>query len=498
MLKTEAIEAIEYLKKYKTETNKLESKAASGGFPKKCYDTISSFSNKFGGIIIFGINESNNFSIDGVYNLNDLQKQVSALCSDSMEPAVRADMLPFEYEGRELLAVKIEEIPQNKKPCFYKPKGLKNGSYTRIGDRDELMTDYEIYALQSYNDHIFEDTRPTKRATIDDLDKQELEKYINKIKIEKPNFAKNDFDKCLKLSGITDNSLNHTYPTLAGTMIFGEYPQTFYPQLFVACVVVPGTELGETGSLGERFVDNKRIEGTIEQMLDGTMSFLQRNMKTSVIINDDGKRTDRTEYPMEALREAIANALIHRDYSTQTENAYISVYMYKDRIEIINPGALYGTNRIEKLGTATTMESRNPTLVRILEEKGSVIENRHSGIPTMIREMKKYGLPSPEFYEERDSFKVIFRNSSVATETQQATQSATQRATQTNNYEEMRNKVVEFCREPKTSDEIRKYIGIETKSVLSRNIIKPLIESKRLDYTNKNSVNAKNQKYISL
>ena len=190
MLKTEAIEAIEYLKKYKTETNKLESKTASGGFPKKCYDTISSFSNKFGGIIIFGINESNNFSIDGVYNLNDLQKQVSALCSDSMEPAVRADMLPFEYDGKELLAVKIEEIPQNKKPCFYKPKGMKSGSYTRIGDRDELMTDYEIYALQSYNDHIFEDTRPTKRSTIEDLDKQELEKYINKIKIEKPNFQK--------------------------------------------------------------------------------------------------------------------------------------------------------------------------------------------------------------------------------------------------------------------------------------------------------------------
>lgn len=108
--------------------------------------------------------------------------------------------------------------------------------------------------------------------------------------------------------------------------------------------------------------------------------------------------------------------------------------------------------------------------------------------------MKKYGLPTPEFYEERDSFKVIFRNNSVAI----ATQRATQRATQNNNYEEMRNKVVEFCREPKTSDEIRKYIGIETKSVLSRNIIKPLIKSKRLDYTNKNSVNAKNQKYISL
>ena len=249
---------------------------------------------------------------------------------------------------------------------------------------------------------------------LDDLNKESLEEYINKVKMEKPNFAKNNYNKCLKLSGIIDISEDNIYSTLAGTLIFGEYPQSFYPQLFIACSVIPGTKLGDVGALGERFLDNKRIEGTIEEMLEGAMNFLQRNMKTSVIINSDGRRTNRTEYPMEALREAIANALIHRDYSSQTENAYISVYMYSDRIEITSPGALYGTNKIEKLGTATTMEARNTTIVRILEEKGSVIENRHSGIPTMIREMKNYDLPEPEFYEERDSFKVIFRNTSNA------------------------------------------------------------------------------------
>lgn len=263
---------------------------------------------------------------------------------------------------------------------------------------------------------------------------------------------------------------------------------------------MPGTELGDTGVLGERFIDNQRVEGTIEQMLAGTINFLKRNMKNSVIINDDGKRSDRTEYPIEALREAIANALIHRDYSTQTENAYISVYMYTNRIEIINPGALYGTNRIEKLGTATTMESRNPTLVRILEEKGSVIENRHSGIPTMIREMEKYGLPKPEFYEERDSFKVIFRNNCVAIEdaTQSATQNATVKIRPKHDYEELKRKVLEFCKEARTSEEIREHINIDSKSLLSRNIIRPLILSGKLKYTNKNSVNARNQKYKSL
>ena len=412
-----------------------------------------------------------------------------------MEPAIRVDILPMEYDGKNILAVKVDEIAQNKKPCYYKPKGLKNGSYTRIGDRDELMTDYEIYALQSYNDHIFEDTRPNKRATISDLDQDELNKYIDKLKLDKPNFSKNSFDKCLKICGIIDNNDNRIYPTLAGTLIFGEYPQSFFPQLFVACVVVPGVELGDVGEHGERFLDNKRIEGTIEEMLEETMNFLQRNMKISVIIDFNGKRINRTEYPMKALREAVANALIHRDYSTQTENAYISVYMYNDRIEILNPGALYGTNKIEKLGTATTMEARNPTIVRILEEKSSVIENRHSGIPTMRREMKKYGLPEPEFYEERDSFKVIFRNGNISYGNIKSGQVSGQVSSQLIKYQQM---VLEFCLSPKSTSEIKRFLGLNSRNYVREKIIKPLIENNFLDYTNKNHINASNQKYITL
>ena len=322
-----------------------------------------------------------------------------------------------------------------------------------------------------------------------------MNKYVNKVKETKPNFAKNNFDKCLKLCGITDNGEDKVYPTLAGTMLFSEYPQSYYPQLFVACVVVPGIELGDTGAMGERFIDNKRVEGTIEEMLTGTMNFLARNMKTSVIIDSRGQRINKTEYPLEALREAVANALIHRDYSTQTENAYVSVYMYNYRIEIINPGALYGTNKLEKLGTVTTMESRNPTIVRILEEKGDVIENRHSGIPTMKREMKKYGLPEPEFYEERDSFKVIFRNA-TSEPIQQVSDTQSDAQNTITNYTLI--KVLNYCVEPKTAQEIREFLKISSKRYVAYEIIKPLINQGRLDYTNKNSINARNQKYITI
>lgn len=290
MEKKEILEKIEYLQKYKTETDRIEVKFAKNGFPKKCYDTFSSFSNKYGGLIIFGLNEENGFAIEGVYDANDLQKQITDLCSDSFEPIIRPDILILEIQGKNVLAVKIEEILENQKPCYYKPKGIKNGSYTRVGDRDDLMTDYELYSLQCYKDHIFDDVRPTKNATVDDLNLKELNLYIDKLKSIKPNFSKNSFDKCLKLCGITDSNSDQTYPTLAGIMTFGEYPQSFYPQLFVACIVIPGTELGDIGTMGERFIDNKRIEGTIEEMLDGTMNFLRRNMKTRVIIDSNGKK----------------------------------------------------------------------------------------------------------------------------------------------------------------------------------------------------------------
>lgn len=328
------------------------------------------------------------------------------------------------------------------------------------------MTQNKIYAVQSYNDYIFEDTRPTKRSKLSNLDEDEIKKYIDKVKSDKSKFSENDFFTNLQLTGIVDKLDDNIIPTLAGTMIFGKYPQAFYPQLFVACAVIPGKKLGEVGSLGERFIDNKRVERTIEEMLDEVINFVRRNMKTRVIIDSSGKRNDRTEYPIEAIWEAVANALIHRDYSYQTENAFISVYMYQDRIEILNPGSLYGSNKLEKLGTATIMESRNPTIVRILEDKSSITLNRHSGIPTMKREMEKYNLPEPEFYEERRSFKVIFRNT-YSFDDEGEHQSEHQSEHQIDKYKSM---LLNFCETPKTSKEIRKFLNIKSRQYVSTSI----------------------------
>ena len=340
----------------------------------------------------------------------------------------------------------------------------------REGDRDELMSDYEIYALQSYNDHIIEDLRPNKRATINDLDKEQLIEYIDKIKLERPNFSKKSFEECLLLCGIVDTVDNSLVPTLAGTMIFGSFPQSFYPQLFIACSVIPGLQIGDVGEFGERFLDNKRIEGTIEEMLSETMKFLRRNMKTRVIINSDGKRIDKPEYPLEALREAVANALIHRDYSPQMENVYISVFMYNDRIEILNPGGLYGINKMDKITSSTIMETRNPTIIRILEEKSSVIENRHTGIATMREEMRKMGLPEPEFESLRGDFKVTFRKEKVKISEQNKNQEFTEKFTEkfTERFSESEQKILnELIKNPYIAQiQLSEILGISKRNII--------------------------------
>lgn len=422
MTEKEVIEAIKYMQEYQTETDKLEAKTAEKGCPQKCYDTISAFANKRGGIIIFGINEHNNFIEQDVYDVNDLQKQITSLCTTSLEPKIRPEFLAVTYNGKKLLAVKINELPQKKKPCYYKNVGINKGSYIRIGDSDEHMTDYEIYSLQSYTDGIEEDLRPIKRAEFEDLNQEKITTYLTTIKKDKPNLSKFSDEKILKLNGIIENSTGKIRPTLAGMMVFGEYPQGYLPQLFIACVVVPGRKLGDIGEMGQRFDDNKRVEGTIEEMLEESLSFVRKNIPARVIIDDNGKREDVPIYPMKALREAIANALIHRDYSSNTEGAYIYVRIFDDRIEILNPGDLYGNNRLENLGTDNMLEVRNNTIIRLLEESTEIVENRHTGIATMRDEMKKMNLPEPEFETLRGTFKVTFRKEKIETNVQNKTE----------------------------------------------------------------------------
>lgn len=164
--------------------------------------------------------------------------------------------------------------------------------------------------------------------------------------------------------------------------------------------------MGILGPKGERFLDNKKIEGSIPEIIDEIETLILRNMKQKTIIQGLS-RLDIWEYPEDAIREAVRNAVIHRDYSELMQSNYIQVRMFPDRIEIESPGTLYGDVTVNNLVTST--KARNSVIITLLEDL-KIIENRGSGIDTMIHTMKTSHLEPPQFRETRNSFVVTFKN----------------------------------------------------------------------------------------
>lgn len=459
MTREEFLEKLKEIQNMKCETQTLELKSAGCGCPKRLYDTLSGFSNQDGGgVIVFGIEETDDYREAGVYDAQDLQKKINEQCRQ-MEPIVRPLLTVLEKDGKSFVAAEIPGIDLAERPCYYRGQGRLRGSFVRIGDSDEPMTEYEIYSYEAFRRKYQDDVREIERASLQVVDTAELDDYMDALRTGKPNLMRVSDRELQELMSITRNG----NVTLSTILLFGLYPQAYFPQLCITSVVVPGRELGDTGGLGERFIDNERIEGNISQMLDGTLRFVRKNMKTRTIIDSEsGKREDRTEYPMTAVREAVINALVHRDYSIHTEGMPIQVLMFEDRMEIRNPGGIYGRIRLDQLGKVQP-DTRNPVLATALEARG-ITENRYSGIPTIRREMMEYRLREPEFADERGNFVVRFYNEYTA-EPQE------ERETE----EEIKNLLL-FCRTPRTRKEICEYLGLTSVTYAIQRHIMPLVE----------------------
>lgn len=456
----------------KAESQTIEIKSAEHGCPTRLFDTLSSFSNQDdGGIIIFGIEEKDNFAIKGVYDAQDLQKKVTEQCKQ-MEPAVRALFTMCEIGEKILVSAEIPGVDVFDRPVFYKGVGRIKGSYIRVGESDEPMSEYEIYSYEAFRKRIRDDIRIVEGAKIQLFDEKRMAEYLSRVKSERKNLADNvSDDEILELMGVTSDGT----PTLAGLMTFSKYPQTYFPQLCITAVALPGTEMGETGTDGERFIDNKRITGAIPDMLEEAVEFVRTNSRTKTIIDDNGKRVDKNEYPIKAVREAILNALVHRDYSIYTENTPIRIEMYRDRMEVTNSGGLYGKISIDALGKVHP-ETRNAALANMLELL-NITENRYSGIPTMRREFLNAGLPAPNFSVIHGEFKVVMRNGYL------------------NNSGSIEDSILDFCEIPRSRAELIEFTG-KSRNYVLKQLIAPLVECGKLKLTMPDKPKSSNQKYV--
>lgn len=455
----------------KAESQTIELKSAHQGFPARLYDSLSSFSNQNeGGVILFGIDEKDDFSIKGVYDAQDLQKKVAEQCKQ-MEPPVRALFTVCDIDGKKIVSAEIPGVDVDLRPVFYKGVGRIKGSYIRVGESDEPMSEYEIYSYEAFRKRIRDELRTVDDEKFSLINNERISHYLNEVKKEKDNLAKSvSDDDILELMGITKGGK----PTLAGLMCFSIYPQAYYPQLCITAVALPGTEQGISGINDERFIDNKRITGSIPEMLDSAVDFVRRNSRNITIIDSNGRRIDKPEYPVKAVREAILNALVHRDYSSYTENIPVRIEMYRDRLEIINSGGLYGNISINELGQVRP-DTRNPALANILEVL-HYTENRYSGIPTIMNEFASNNFPMPVFSVKHGDFKVVMRNIFYSDNIS------------------IEEAVIDFCLKPRSRDEIVSFVG-KSKNYVSSKIIIPLTKKGALKLTIPEKPKSSAQKY---
>lgn len=485
---------VDKIQRLQCEMQTVELKSANKGCPTRLYDTLSSFANQDeGGVIVFGIDERKGFEVVGVYDAQDLQKKVTEQCNQ-MSPCVRALFTVCEIDDKVVVSAEIPGIDVAERPCFYRGTGRLKGAYIRVGDADEPMSEYEIYSYDAFRKRIRDDIRKATGARRSFFDEEKLAAFLQAVKKDRKNLAKHVSDEeILELMGVTVNG----QPTLAGELCFSKYPQGAFPQLCITAVALPGNVMGEPGLQGERFIDNERITGTIDEMVDEAVDFVNRNSRHSTIIDDKGKRADRDEYPLKAVREAILNALVHRDYSIHSENMPVRLEIYRNRLEIISSGGLYGKLTLDALGKVRP-DTRNSALANILELL-HVTENRYSGIPTIYHELEKAQLPPPVFAVRHGEFVVTFKSKIAQVYDMPASGVGAVHEEQvqysSNQADSVEERLLAFCAVPRSRQEIIAFLGFSRYYSMSK-IVQPLIDDGKIALTLPDKPKSSKQRYV--
>lgn len=400
----ETMALVERLRQLGVEPTDVEVKAAGGGLPSSVSETISAFANGTGGTLLLGIDEAAGFLPAKGFDARAIRDALADACANKVEPPCRASIEVEEFEGGLVVRLDVPELDPVEKPCFVGTRGTYGGSFIRGGDGDRRLSHYEITQLLSNRTRPSFDADAVLRATAADLDGELVAAYLRRIRKRSPAFRKTEDERLLVRLGVLITDGNGVVrPTLAGLLCFGEYPQEFFPQLFVSFVVLPRLRMGETGPDGRRFLDNATITGPIPTILADVVAFAIRNMRVGAIINVG--REDRYDYPLDVIRELIVNALMHRDYSPDAQGAQVQVELYPDRLVVRSPGGLYGPISVSDLGSEDRPStSRNRALAAMLADVEDLVdrgrplcENRGSGLLAVMAELRRVGMSPPEF-----------------------------------------------------------------------------------------------------
>ena len=392
------------------ETSTVELKA-SAPRPTDLAERLCGMANAQGGMIIIGVTDHH--MVVGVRNtslaidsLLRAARQVDpSLVLDPPEPEI------YTLEGKQLV---IAHIPSNN-GLLYQAGGvcwIRKGTYTIPLSVPQIFEAGHDRGLLSWELQFPLD------ATLHAIDEARVEAFLTQRSPRGRRGAQHGTleEVLLGLKCARRAATGEILPTNAGILFFGRDPQHSILQSEVVCVLFRNT----TGTGG--YIDRKNVAGTTVELIDETEAFLQKYVAIGARI-EGWKRIDLPEYPLEALREAVVNAVAHRDYSRDGES--IRVFYYPDRVEIHSPGLLLPGITVEQMQRGeVTSKLRNPTLTTLLREVPGYMERIGSGVRFMLQETGRMGLPSPLFRETQE-FVVIFPKEAAQPQQSQMTLPAT-------------------------------------------------------------------------
>jgi ATP-dependent DNA helicase RecG len=337
--------------------------------------TVCAFANRAGGHIIIGVNDQKEvLGIDDEL-VDDYLDRVSNVIHYSIYPMIIPEIYTYRINNKSIIVIQI--YPGNTPPYYLKNKGKNKGTYIRVGKTNKVA-DYEI---------IKELERQKMNKTFDEdiFTEVNYEDVGNLTYILKDILGKEITEEKLKNLKLIIKAGDIKYFSNAAMIVLGKMDN---------CSIKCARFMGDSVL---NFIDKKEYSGDIFSVLNSTVAFLKSHINMTGIISGSGlKRRDILEIPVEVLREAILNAIVHRDYAISGSD--IKVAVYNSRIEVISPGGLPKSITIEEI-YAGRSEIRNKIIARIFKEAG-IMEQWGSGIPRIREAYRQEGLKPPELSED--------------------------------------------------------------------------------------------------
>ena len=411
MLDEDLQAAVRRLRRQKRDDGTVEAKSCAAGLGNSVWESVSAFANTAGGLLLLGLAEETGFKPAEGFDANRAVDQFISGIGDGGDVGKLVNPPEYvihriEVDGIGIVGIEFRENSVGNKPCYVAAKGISNGSYKRIDDKDIRLSSTEIFELQQQLVPQRSDRSAVPGASVVDFDPNAVGQLLSLKQGSKALAGvAGQPGQLVRLNALAAGG----DATLAGILTLGSYPQQFEPRLLIDVAVHPANEKSTAGSI--RFLDRVICEGAIDEMIDQAVSAVARNLRTYSVIEGTVRR-DEIEIPVAVLREAIANATVHREYSELFRGQSVAVDVFPNRVEVASPGGLWGGKTLDNIDDGTSV-ARNPTLIRLLQAgargTGFRIEGQGGGVPLMIHEMQAHALDRPVFRASADRVTVVLR-----------------------------------------------------------------------------------------